>query len=63
MEVMSSQDTGNTKNSQYTQRQWDRTVGYEQVPDEYNIALHDKCGTSDCCGQCSTAVKDIVKKT
>jgi len=23
----------------YTQRQWDRTVGYGKVPDEYNIEL------------------------
>ena len=23
--------------NKYTQRQWDRTVGYGKVPDEYNI--------------------------
>ena len=23
----------------YTQRQWDRTVGYGKVPDEYSIEL------------------------
>jgi|TARA_R110000824_G_scaffold1614_11_gene7918 hypothetical protein len=27
--------------SKYTQRQWDRTVGYGKVPDEYNIELEN----------------------
>ena len=25
--------------NKYTQRQWDRTVGYGKVPDEYSIEL------------------------
>lgn len=27
--------------SEYTQRQWDRTVGYGKVPDEYTIKTED----------------------
>ena len=26
----------------YTQRQWDRTVGYGKVPDEYSIELNQE---------------------
>jgi hypothetical protein len=28
-------------NLKYTQRQWDRTVGYGKVPDEYNIEIEN----------------------
>lgn len=29
---------------------------------EQKTDLHQNCGTSDCCGQCETAVKPIVKE-
>tara|TARA_R110000765_G_scaffold387160_1_gene479264 strand:- start:271 stop:480 length:210 start_codon:yes stop_codon:yes gene_type:complete len=27
--------------TKYTQREWDRTVGYGKVPDEYNIEIEN----------------------
>ena len=45
------------KNDGYTQREWDRTVGYGKVPDKYNIEItsDDKDGinskTSDTSGE------------
>ena len=46
-----------TSKNKYTQREWDRTVGYGKVPDEYNIEItsDDKDGinpkTSDTSGE------------
>ena len=28
--------------NKYTQRQWDRTVGYGKVPDKYNVEKKDE---------------------
>ena len=46
-----------TSKNKYTQREWDRTVGYGKVPDKYNIEItsDDKDGinskTSDTSGE------------
>lgn len=41
------------------------TMNNQQVKTESKkdiTELHPNCGTSDCCGQCETAVKPIVKE-
>jgi len=41
------------------------TMNNQQVKTESkkdNPQSHQNCGTSDCCGQCETAVKPIVKE-
>ena len=35
------QELNNLVANKYTQRQWDRTVGYGKVPDEYNIEIEN----------------------
>ncbi len=35
------QELNNLVVNKYTQRQWDRTVGYGKVPDEYNIEIEN----------------------
>jgi bacterioferritin-associated ferredoxin len=41
------------------------TMNNQQVKTESKkdiTELHPNCGTSDCCGQCETAVEPIVKE-
>ena len=34
---------------------WDRIFGKKELIVDEDGAVHDKCGTPDCCGKCDTA--------